>query len=183
MSEQRRTVLLDRQGVDDAAGIIEDWLGKAKVKRADVLRIRLTMEELLSRLIASEGAPREAELRFRTGPGACRLCIRYGGERFDPTIHADSGLEELSDFILNRTGFLPAWRWARGRNELRLRIPAGGIRPEILMLGTIALAVVVGLLGGVIPETVKAGVTDYALQFLADGFWNLPDKDTLRKKM
>ena len=173
MVEQKQTISLDRHGVDEAAGFIEEWLNASKVKHTDVLRVRLTMESLLSMLITPEGEPGQAELRFSRWMGACWLRVRYGGERFDPTVPAANEFEALSRFILNHTGFLPAWRWARGRNELRLRIPTGGIRPEFVTLGCIAAALAVGLLGGVIPDAVKAGVTDYVLRFLADGFWNL----------
>ena len=173
MVEQKQTISLDRHGVDEAAGFIEEWLNASKVKHTDVLRVRLTMESLLSTLITPEGEPGQAELRFSRWMGACWLRVRYGGERFDPTVPAANEFEALSRFILNHTGFLPDWRWANGRNELRLRIPTGGIRPEFVTLGCIAAALAVGLLGGVIPDAVKAGVTDYVLRFLADGFWNL----------
>jgi hypothetical protein len=110
MKEKTVHIALDRQGVDTAAAAIEEWLTEAKVKRRDVLRIRLTMEELLGKLCADGGEPCPAEMRFRKGLSAGALRIRYGGERRDPREQEQNEIEELSATILSQTGYLPEWR-------------------------------------------------------------------------
>ncbi len=173
MKTEKETILLDRQGVDEAAGRIQDWLTEAGAKRRDVLRIRLTMEELLMKIGESGSEARRAELSLARRLGTVRLRVRYGGEKFDPTRSADNEMEELSASILSRTGFIPAWRWRSGTNELSLKVPVPGLRPEYVMLGSIAAAVLIGLLGCRLPEAVKTAVTDHALDFLSEGFLDL----------
>lgn len=46
-------------------------------------------------------------------------------------------------------------------------------KAELVMLGCIVLAVVTGLLGQYIPESVRTAVTDYGLTFMSGGFLNL----------
>ncbi len=173
MKQRKETVPLDRAGIDAAAETIQRWLTEAGVDRKDVLRIRLTAEELLARICDRGETGLQAELSLVRRLGACRLRIRYGGARFDPCARGEDGLEEFSADILARTGFLPAWRSRGGINELNIRVPARGLRPEYVLLGCIVAAVLIGLLGERIPETVRSGVTDYALSFLSGGFMNL----------
>ena len=126
MKVQTKTVLLDRQGVDEASAVIEDWLEAAEIPHGDVLRIRLTAEELLAAICGHGGESVHAELRFGRWLGDWRLQIRYDGERFDPTAPREDEMHEWLAELLSRTGFMPTWR-ARGReNELQLRIPGGG---------------------------------------------------------
>lgn len=120
MTEKTKSINLDHQGVDAAAAAIETWLTEAKVQRKDILRIRLTMEELLGKLCTDAVPLLPAELRFRKGPVFGWLRVRYGGERCDPMRKEQSEIEELSNTILSRTGHLPEWRWRVGKNELRL---------------------------------------------------------------
>ena len=173
MKVQTKTILLDRQGVDEASAVIEDWLEAAEIPHRDVLRIRLTAEELLAAICGHGGEDLHAELRFGRWLGDWRLQIRYDGERFDPTAPRENEMHEWLAELLSRTGFMPTWR-ARGReNELQLRIPGGGHRGEIIMLVTFAAALLVGLLGQLLPEALKTGAADYLLSFLSQGFLNL----------
>ena len=110
MKTKKEGVDLDLQGVDKASALIQGWLTEADLRRQDMLRIRLTMEELLAKVCRHGGEGLRAELSFTKRVGAGWLRIRYGGERYDPTRSADDALEELSDTILAQTGFIPSWR-------------------------------------------------------------------------
>lgn len=173
MKKKEKSLILDRAGVDEASGIIGQWLSEAGADRRDILRIRLCMEELLdSAGRHSEGKSR-AVLSFVRGIGTYTLKVRYDGERYDPTRTAESEAQEYTAGILTVTGILPQWRWRSGRNELVLHIPDPKARPEFLMLGCIAAAVIVGVAGQFLPEAFKSAVTDYGLSFLSQGFLNL----------
>ena len=153
MKRKTKTVAMSRMGVDVASETVQAWLAEAGAERRNVLRIRLTVEELLGKILAHSGEGAEAELSFSKWIGAGLLRIRYGGARFDPTQSAAAEVEEFSFSILARTGFLPAWRRRGGGNELQFRIPLSGLRPEHVMLGCIALALVIGLREASFPRT------------------------------
>ena len=173
MKTKRKTVHLTRQGIDEASAYIEQWLGEASVKRKDLLRVRLTMETLLSTIRDHAAEPVQAELIFVKWLNACWLWIIYRGTRFDPTEPRLNELDELSANLLSRTGVMPEWRWRADRNELRLRIPVPGIRSEIIMLWSLILSVAAGMLGKFIPQAVRISLTDNVLTFLSNGFLNL----------
>ncbi len=47
MKTKLKTVPLDGHGIDEASLTIQQWLADCRIKQKDILRIRLTAEELL----------------------------------------------------------------------------------------------------------------------------------------
>ena len=81
MKEKTKSIVLDNEGIDAAAGAIEAWLTEAKVQRSDILRVRLTVEELLGKISRQSAVSPRSEMRFRKRLGAGWLRIRYSGGR------------------------------------------------------------------------------------------------------
>lgn len=170
---RRITVRLDAAGVDSASEALRQWLEEAKEKRENIVRTRLVVEELLLRIGGHFGGTQTAELCFRKGFGGGRVLIRYSGERFNPMDPPENELEEWSAEILARTGYVPLWRYRFRKNELLFHLPGAGVRSELVIGASIVAAVTVGLLGPVIPDSIKTAVSDYALVFLSDGVLGL----------
>ena len=173
MKTQTKTVSLNRPGVDAVSETIRAWLEEAGIPQRDILRIRLTMEELLNRVSEHGKGCAYADLRLCKRIGEWRLYVRYDGDRFDPTGRKESDADKWTVDLLARTGFAPVWRWRARKNELLLRIPSGKRRPERVMLGCAVMAVLVGLLGDFLPEGLKTGASNYFLSYLSDGFLRL----------
>ena len=167
------SIFLDEQGVDTASETAQKWMKDAGMSHEDILRIRLALEGLLDNVQRHAGQPVHADLAFRKYFGTFVLSVRYDGERFDPTTPADNEMEELTELILTQMGRQPSWRWRAGKNELIFRIPSSKMRPEVLMLGCIALGIAVGLAGSLIPEGIRTGIIDFGLSFLSSGFLDL----------
>ena len=173
MKVKTQSVRLNSQGIDLVSETMQGWLETAGFPRREILRIRLTLEELLAAISAHSGEDTPAELRFGKHFGKWEICLHYGGARFDPVEASESDADKWMSTLLLRTGFQPSWHWRGGKNELLFRISAQGRRSEFLMLGCIAAAVAIGLLGQLLPEAFKTVVTDYALSFLSDFFLHL----------
>ena len=173
MENRKMKVLLDRKGADQASEFIRSCLEEAGIKGRDILRIRVTMENLLDNICLRDEPPVHAELTFRKWIGFFTLKVTYDGERYDPIKPADSETEAFTSSVLTHTGIFPFWKWRGGHNELTLNIPAAKGSPEIAMLACAAAAVVLGLLGGYIPEPVRNLLSENVLYFLSQGFLNL----------
>ena len=111
MKTQTKTVRLDRPGVDAVSETIRVWLEEAGIPQRDILRIRLTMEELLNRVSEHGEGCAYAELRLCKRIGEWRLYVRYDGDRFDPVGQTESDADKWTVDLLARTGFAPVWRW------------------------------------------------------------------------
>ena len=111
MKTKTMTILLDRRGIDIMSATIQNWLEETGIGHKDILRIRLTMEELLFKVYEHSDDDIQAELRLRRGIGDWQLRVRYDGGRFDPTAPKESDIDEWTADLLARTGIMPAWRW------------------------------------------------------------------------
>ena len=171
----KKTILvrLDATGIDSISEAIGQWLSEAGEQRRNILRTRIAMEALLGKAAEHSAQAPEVMVSFHRGLGRATLTARYGGERFDPTNAAENDLDEWSDGILVSTGYYPTWRWRGKQNELSLSLPGAGIRTELVLLGCIAAAVALGLMGGTVPEGIRAVVGGYVLTLLSDAFLNL----------
>ncbi|MBO5570729.1 MAG: hypothetical protein J6A79_17610 [Clostridia bacterium] len=123
----------------------------------------MALEELLLAVSTACGEKTRADISFAHS----RLLIRYGGDRFNPVQHAQNEMETVSNEILSRAWLMPTWRWRGGANELRLYFRTKKVRPELVMLLCIAAAVLVGVLGNMLPENIQDGMADYVLHFHA----------------
>lgn len=101
----------------------------------------MAVEELLLAIRQKNGETAAADISFAFS----RLLIRYDGDRFDPVQHARNEMEKVSEEILSRAWMMPVWRWRGGHNEVRLLFRTKQIRPELVMLLSVAAAVAVYL--------------------------------------
>lgn len=166
-------IILNPAGIDEASETVSAWLRDAGAERTDIIRIRLTIEDILLNISDHTEETIRAELSFFHRFGADQIRIRYGGDRFDPLTPEDQEIGEFTASLLAGTGILPVWRWRYGTNEVIVPVSDGRKRSELIMPLSIAGAVTVGLLGPMIPESVRTVIIDYVLSFLSQGFLNL----------
>ena len=79
MKTKTNTLQLNLHGVDMASAIIQEWLESVGIERKDILRIRLTMEEMLIAICENGDGKVEAELRFSKRKGDWWLRSREPG--------------------------------------------------------------------------------------------------------
>ena len=81
-----REYLLNADGLDQIAAVLQEVLSDQGLERREALRIRLTMEELLLRVMEAQGEdPVTVTLSMKKRFGTQTILLRYGGPSFDPT--------------------------------------------------------------------------------------------------
>ena len=173
MKEIRKKYRLDRPAVDETSEEIVAWLGKHRVDNENVERIRLTAEEMMLTMLNHFGADtdKETELILCKKHGNLIVRITCSGESFDPTVIYDR--DSRIGSVLEYMGIIPVWRYSRGINSLSFTLTANPIRSEVVVLGAVILSVVLGIIGGVIPESISAGIIKYVLDPISDTFMGL----------
>ena len=127
-----REYLLNADGLDQIAAVLQEVLSDQGLERREALRIRLTMEELLLRVMEAQGEdPVTVTLSMKKRFGTQTILLRYGGPSFDPTRAGEEN--NWGDRLLQSLGLDPVWRWQGGENRVQLQVapPAEG-RPASL---------------------------------------------------
>ena len=162
---------LNEAAVDAVSADVQDYLNKLNTESRSVQRIRLTVEELLLNLQAHYGNGMKISVGLGKQFGRHIFRLRYEAEPFDPS---KSGENPLADDMMRSLGLFPAWN-CRGKINTVSLVLAN--RPKRSMLFYILLAaaaaVVLGVLGNVIPENVQSAVSDSVLSPVSNGFLGL----------
>ena len=173
MTVKTTIIPLDPEGVDRIAEEIQTFFEEQGLSRREVLRIRLTMETMLLRLLAWEERPKTVSLSLGKRFRRPTVLLRYDGGAFDPSVTAEGG-EEWSGRILASLGLAPSWSFRAGRNTLQLRIPKASGRSQLFWLAVaVVLAVVLGMAGGLLSDPVRTILDDALLTPIFNAFLGL----------
>ncbi len=147
---------LTAASIDAISERVEQTLFQLKMERRNRLRIRLSMEEIL--LKWQEAFGEEAEFTFKSGTRFGRPCLalELPEKPMDPLETADEA-DAWSRNMLGNIGLIPVYSYENGKNILLLRLKKPKRNPLVSLLGCVALALAVGLLGRLLlPKTVIA---------------------------
>ena len=145
----KQVFLLDSAGVDSISSLMEEWSEKNGVNNKTIIRLRLTMEEMLIRISKRFNGSKKGTLIIGKRFGKPYFKVRYRGESYDPT-KADPG-NEWANRMLGKIGLAPMWSYRDGMNEICLYGPARTVRTETRLGIAAILAIVLGLAGAAIP--------------------------------
>ncbi len=150
---------LNAQSVDLIAARIEEFLYSYKLERANVLRIRLSMEEALLRWMDHFSGETAVHLELATRWFRPTITLSLKGESFDPLTIAENDLGAWANSLLSGIGLTPHYSYDRGVNTVQLKLSQPRKNPALTLLISAALGVLLGVLGEyMLPETVQAGV-------------------------
>ena len=133
---------LNAESIDRFSERIAEILQEIGAERANILRIRLSLEEALLRYRDKLGEEAEVTLIVNKGYNRMVIQIENEGDAFNPLSEIDSELEDWSASLLTAVGLSPQYTYTGRANLLRLYIPMRRINPFIKL--------VVGLVGGII---------------------------------
>lgn len=166
-----REYALDRISVQKLLEDFSSFLDGEKIERRNALRMSLTLEELLLRIIEHEGAPGTCTLTVGRRFSRPVAILRYGGERFDPTLE---GGDTWNSQLLERLGLSPEWSFRAGVNSLRLRPPRqNGPGRLMLLLAAAVAAGVLGAAGMLLPAALREGAVEVLLTPMFNAFLGL----------
>ena len=141
------TFPLTPASVDQIAEMIEEFLTSLKVERANLLRIRLSMEEALLRWMSHFSAEDSVHLSMTMKHRRPTIVLELRGEACDPTSAAEDELGEWASGLLSGVGLTPLYSYIRGVNTLTLTLNRRQLNPALMLLISILLGTVLGVLG------------------------------------
>ena len=173
MKHIEKELRLDHAGVDMASETIRKWLDERGLDNREILRIQLTMEELLLRISQHYGGNISGTLLLGKRFSVPTIRFRYRAESFDPTTKQDDEIGAWTDRILSHMGLSPTWSYRFGHNELVQKLPARGMPSWATMLIALSLAILLGIGGMALPVEMRSNISFIVLEPLEDIFMRL----------
>ena len=170
IENRSKKYFLTAEAVDQIAEQIESFLYDLDAERANVLRIRLSLEEALLRWKDRFGE--EAEVTLDTGSrrGSPFLRLELAGESYDPLNNTETDLGEWSESLLRSIGLSPRYSYQHGVNTLYLRLRRPRRNPAYYMLAALGIGLLVGVAGGIIlPQSIQSTL----IRIILDPFQNV----------
>ena len=151
---------LRAQEIDRLSQWLESRLSAVSVRREDRIRLRLLTEEILLRMQTrfGEDTPVDAYLEKSFGRPVFRL--ELAGEAFNPLSETGNSLGDWNNLLITAVNIDPKYTYSWGKNVLRFVLPQKQINAALKIVGAIALACALGLLGMLFfPEEARESVT------------------------
>lgn len=161
---------LNAKAVDEISESVSKFLESLSAERRNILRIRLTMEELMLRICDAQDRPEKISLGTGKRFGKPVLLLKYEGAPFDPT---DGNGDNWNERILASAGFIPTWEYRGKTNTLSLRLNTGGFGTLFYILIAALAAVLIGIAGRFLPQEFKSALDEILLGPLMSGFLGL----------
>lgn len=170
----QKTYTLEPAAVDEIAERIEGFLGSIKMERANVLRVRLAMEEALLRWMDHFGQGKE--LSFNMGVSLRRPVIRMSlkGEAFDPLTTNESEFGYWAYPLVKSIGLNPSYSYVGDVNVVTLKLPKPSTDPAKKLILSIAVGVLMGVLTNMmIPDGIQQMVVGSYLDPVKEVFFRV----------
>ncbi|MCF0120196.1 MAG: hypothetical protein HUJ65_01040, partial [Oscillospiraceae bacterium] len=139
------------QAVDAISEICVDAMRQTETDRKDVIRVRLSIEEILERWLGTmEGS--DIAVKTYTRFGRNHVEISVAGPRADDS--DDSGIAMFGNRLLAQSGVAPVTSYKNGCNILSLTLyKKRKMSPMALLILSIVLGALFGLLINALPES------------------------------
>lgn len=163
---------LDRKAIDDISDIAQSFFAEINTEKKNIVRYRIAIEELLIQWLEKSGG---VPVTIKTLKRFFRysFVIEIDGEAYDPF---KNDLEEIGSYstsLLKTIGVSPEYSRENSTNRFTFRVRKKRKNPIISLLTAVTLAVVIGLLGMLLPTSARTFALDGIISPVHDAFLNL----------
>lgn len=161
---------LNDASIDLISEQVDSHLAELKMEAKNRLRIRLSMEEILLKWRDAFGA--DAVCTFKSGVrfGRPYLALELPGNPVDP-LESEDEFGDWSLRMLGNIGLCPVYSYENGKNIILLKLKKPKRNPLISLLGSVALAIVMGFAGRLLlPEAFIGAALEKLVEPVYDTF-------------
>lgn len=158
--------------IDLSCEKVEKFLSSAGVERREILRIKLTFEEVLLEYQAKFGTEATYQFKCKKQFSAIRIEIVVQGEGFNP-LEQEGNDSVLINGLLAGIGLAPTWSYKNNKNYIVFTPKKKPVSQTIKMLISIALSILVGFLLTLLPGNIADAISEHFLTPVTDSFMGL----------
>lgn len=153
---------LDAQGIDLVSEKIRTFLEAVGTERRNVVRLCLSVEDML--LQWKEHFGENAVLHLTAGTRFARpfVNLELAGESYDP-LNREDEFGEISTRMLGNMGLYPTYQYAKGVNTVTIRLKRKHINPLTGLLFAVVAAALLGWMGMLLPTDLRNSATELLL--------------------
>ena len=162
---------LSNSSIDEVSEQVSSFLTSIGAQRETIIRIRLSVEEVLLRW--EEHFDGEMEFHLEMGAHWKRpfIVLRLWGAEFDPLTRTDSGIGLWASELLGTIGLMPVFRYISGCNIVQIPLKRPNNNPGVnLLFWTLAGAILGAIVDLLFPADIKLAFTHTVLTPLQNAF-------------
>jgi Na+/H+-dicarboxylate symporter len=153
----KTTYKLEPLSVDIISEDVQNFLKELKTQKKNIIKTRLTVEEILLDLMNKYGSEKEITYIKNNFFGKSYVSVIYEGEPFNPLeTETEDEFGDWSSTLIQSSDFTPTYSFDKGINTITIRFSKKETNPIIKLLIAIITALLISLLRFVLPsETVE----------------------------
>jgi len=167
METHRISCQLSAQCIDQISELTDELLTEAKTSRKNILRLRLSVEEVLLKWLDAFGEDTQCTFSAGKRLGRRYISLSVVGDRVNPFEIEDEIIDivsgETNQNILANLGLAPSYSYINGENRITL-IPKKEKRNPVFSLSiAVCLAILLGLAAQMLPQSTRVAVAEGVL--------------------
>ena len=164
---------LEPEKIDLAAEKVEEYLTSLGLKKKEVIRLRLSVEEILLSWKERTDGKRMVQLSCYKRLGQPLIRLKLVGNTCDPLKKTEDTFSEWSETLLSRLETRPVYTYSRGVNIVTFRVLRPKRNPLVLLLIAVASAIIVGALGMFLPAEFRTDIAQHLIEPICTTYLDL----------
>lgn len=152
--------LLTAKNIDMAAEKVMAFLSRLELQNKEVIRLRLSVEEVLLSWQAKLTENKEVELSCYKRLGQPVIRLKVEGEGCNPLESQDDEFGEWGENLLARLETRPVYSYNYGINIVTFRVVRRNRNPFVRLLIAFVAAILVGFLGLALPNDIRTYIAE-----------------------
>lgn len=171
--ELNKSFALENISIDEISEYTVLFLQELNMEQKNQLRIRLLVEEILLDWQTRFGTSSDCHVFMGKRLGRPILQMKIKGASFNPLEQSADEYGAYRGRLMANMGLAPSFSYENGRNIITFKMKKQKQKPILQLVYAIALGMLVGGFGMLLPESIRFGILNRFLMPLYDTFFNL----------
>ena len=156
--------------MEQACEEVWKFLVSSGVERHEAQRSKISFEEVLQEYREKFGEESGFRIRLIKRLSTVKVELVIQGEAYNPLVKNNDDDEELPGLPAS-IGLVPSWNYKNGKNYVVFTSKKKPISSTVKIFAAIVLSVFAGLILNLLPDSVRAGVSDHFLTPVTNAFF------------
>lgn len=172
MKDLNIAITLSAKDIDRASSELVSYLNETNTKPSETVKLRLNIEEVLLKWRDKLGENTEVVIQAKKVLGQRKISIIAEGNECNPFETYDE-LGTWMHSLVSHLENIPSYSYSHRTNVALFKIPRKKINPFVLLLFSVAAAIVIGLLGRLLSPDTRLQISELVLVPICSTYVNV----------